>query len=150
MARVIKEKFKAILKACDEEARLSGAPDSVSIIESKAGVKSLPADLHEYFHSCIPSSSAGRFPVYEPIEFILDSFDNDPVADHILSLGFVSFANGRDGGQFAYCLDDGKIYSFGVESVDAGNSKAIKKMAMEVWPSLANFLDWNLEQIKLG
>ena len=147
---MIKEKFKEILRFCNEAHLLSGAPHSLRILKDRTGMESLPSDLTEYFRDCVPSSSAARFPVFEPIERILDDFDDDPVANHILSLGYVSFANGRDGGQFAYCLDDEKIYSLHVEAVDADSAAMLKKMAEDCWPSFSSFLDWNLKQVRLG
>ena len=147
---MITDKFKEILRFCNEENLLCGAPQLIPIIENKTGRKPLPTDLAEYIRDCVPSSSAARSPVYEPSERILDDFENGPVANHILSLGYVSFSNGRDGGQFAYCLDDGKIYSLGVEAVDADSTDMLKEMAMESWPSFVIFLEWNLEFIKQG
>lgn len=106
---------------------------------------SVPEDLQEYLDFCIPTSSYGRMVEFHSVSRMLEeNTEYVPGADSVAQ-GFWCFAKAGDGSQYAYSMDDRKIYLIGPGSEKT--KELTKAHAESVWDSLQALLEWYLQEL---
>ena len=107
----------------------------------------IPAELQEYLDTCIPTHSTDTGPVqFHGIDdLICENSEAVPGMDTIHQR-MVCLAKDGGGDQFAFCIDERKVYHIDVEAgVDAA---ATKRKSYASWATIDAFLEWTIEQLR--